>query len=199
MIHNTVGIRARGLRALSIRYRNRGKEAALMPGKRQPTDIVKAKGLKHMTQAEEDARRDQEVHVPPPDKAMPPKWLPKKHHNEFCEIGEILRTAGLYAELDRDVLAQYFVCRERWLHADKLAAKAIRDKDEKLAKEWSGIQSSYFKQARQCAESMGLSVTSRCRIVVPTAVVNAAGAAPEDDADEFTRTLRARQSAAMGY
>ena len=130
---------------------------------------------------------------------MPPKWLPKKHHNEFREIGEILRTAGLYAELDRDVLAQYFVCRERWLHADKLAAKAIRDKDEKLAKEWSGIQSSYFKQARQCAESMGLSVTSRCRIVVPTAVVNAAGAAPEDDADEFTRTLRARQSAAMGY
>ena len=156
-----------------------------MPGKRQPTDIVKAKGLKHMTQAEEDARRDQEVHVPPPDKAVPPKWLPKKYHNEFCEIGEILRTAGLYAELDRDVLAQYFVCRERWLHADKLAAKAIRDKDEKLAKEWSGIQSSYFKQARQC--------------VVPTAVVNAAGAAPEDDADEFTRTLRARQSAAMGY
>ena len=109
-----------------------------MPGKRQPTDIVKAKGLKHMTQAEEDARRDQEVHVPPPDKAVPPKWLPKKHHNEFCEIGEILRTAGLYAELDRDVLAQYFVCRERWLYADKLAAKAIRDKDEKLAKEWSG-------------------------------------------------------------
>lgn len=94
-----------------------------MPGKRQPTDIVKAKGLKHMTQAEEDARRDQEVHVPPPDKAVPPKWLPKKYHNEFCEIGEILRTAGLYAELDRDVLAQYFVCRERWLHADKLAAK----------------------------------------------------------------------------
>ena len=30
------------------------------------------------------------------------------------------------------------------------------------------------------------------------AVVNAAGAAPEDDADEFTRTLRARQAAAMG-
>ena len=157
-----------------------------MAGKRQPTDIVKAKGLKHMTQAEEDRRRDQEVHVPPPDKVVPPKWLLKKHHREFCEIGEILRSSGLY------------VCRERWLHADKLAAKAIRDKDEKLAKEWSSVQSSYFKQARQCAESMGLSVTSRCRIVVPSAIINAAGAAPEDDADEFTQTLRARQAAAMG-
>ena len=169
-----------------------------MAGKRQPTDIVKAKGLKHMTQAEEDQRRDQEVHVPPPDKAVPPAWLLKKYHREFCEIGEILRAAGLYAELDRDVLAQYFVCRDRWLHADKLAAKAILDKDEKMAKEWSSVQASYFRQARRCAESMGLSVTSRCRIVVPTAVINAAGAAPEDDADEFTRTLRARQAAALG-
>lgn len=169
-----------------------------MSGKRQPTDLVVAKGRKHMTQAEEDQRRDQEVYVPPPDAAVPPKWLSKKHHKEFHEIGEILRSAGLYAELDRDVLAQYFVCRERWLHADKLAAKAIRDKDEKLAKEWSGVQSSYFKQARQCAESMGLSVTSRCRIVVPAAVINAAGAAPEDEADEFTRMLHARQAAALG-
>ena len=183
---------------LAARKRAAQRGAVYMPGKRQPTDVVKENGRKHMTQAEEDERRDKEVHVPPPDKAVPPKWLLKKFHKEFCEIGEILRTAGLYAELDRDVLAQYFVCRERWLHADKLAAKAIRDKDDKLAKEWSSVQASYFKQARQCAESMGLSVTSRCRIVVPSALVNAAGAAPEDDADEFTRTLRARQTAALG-
>ena len=45
-------------------------------------------------------------------------------------------------------------------------------------------------------EAMGLSVTSRCRIVVPAAVVNAAGT-PADEGDEFTRRLRARQEAAM--
>lgn len=37
-----------------------------MAGKRQPTDIVKANGRKHLSQAEEDARRDREVHVPSP-------------------------------------------------------------------------------------------------------------------------------------
>lgn len=169
-----------------------------MAGKRQPTDLVAANGRKHMTQAEEDQRRDQEVHVPPPDAAVPPKWLPKRLHGEFREIGEILRAAGLYAELDRDVLGQYFLARERWLKADRKAASAIKADDEKLAREWTSVQGAYFKQARQCAESMGLSVTSRCRIVVPTAVVNAAGAAPEDEADEFTRTLRARQAAALG-
>lgn len=168
-----------------------------MPGKRQPTAVVEAKGKKHLTEAERDARRDREVQVPPPEEAVPPRWLPRKYHGEFREIGEILRAAGLYAELDRDVLGQYFVARDRWLLADKEAAKAIRDKDEKLAREWTGVQGTYFKQARQCAESMGLSVTSRCRIVVPAAVVNAAGALAEDDADEFTRTLRARQSRAL--
>lgn len=62
-----------------------------MPGSRQPTDLVKANGRKHLSQAEEDERRDREVHVPPPDKAQPPKWLLKKFHQEFTEIGEILR------------------------------------------------------------------------------------------------------------
>lgn len=169
-----------------------------MAGKRQPTALVEANGRKHLTQAEADARRDQEVYVSPPDKAEPPKWLAKKCHREFAEIGDILLAAGLYAELDRDVLAQYFVARDRWLRADKRASKAIQSGDEKLAREWTSIQGTYFKQARQCAEAMGLSVTSRCRIVVPAAVVNAAGAAAEDEDDEFTRRLRANQAAALG-
>lgn len=172
-----------------------------MSGKRQPTALVEANGRKHLTKAEADARRDREVVVPPVDAVTPPKWLPKALHREYHEIGEILNGAGLYAELDRDVLGQYFLCRERWAKADKKAAAAIRKDDEKLAREWTGIQASYFKQARQCAEAMGLSVTSRCRIVVPTAVVNAASAAGTDPvgdgADEFTERLRQRQADAL--
>lgn len=168
-----------------------------MAGKRQPTEVVEANGRKHMTEAEKDERRDREVHVPPPDEATPPKWLPKKFHREYQEIGEILRAAGLYSELDRDVLGQYFLTRDRWLQADKLAAKAIREKDEALAQKWTSTQNTYFRQARQCAESMGLSVSARCRIVVPAAIQNAGKAAKEDGADEFTRKLRARQAAAL--
>lgn len=166
-----------------------------MAGKRQPTDIVKANGRKHLSQAEEDARRDREVHVPSPEQAVPPRWLGKKFHKEFREIGEILRTAGLYTELDRDVLGQFLVARERWVRADKLASAAIRKKDEKLAREWKGVQGSYFKQCRQCAEAMGLSITSRCRLVVPEVMVNAART--EGDEDEFTQLLKKRQEAAL--
>ena len=145
-----------------------------MPGPRQPTDLVKARGKKHFSQTEEDQRRDQEVHVQPPDRAEPPRWLGKKFHAEFREIGEILRQAGLYTELDRDVLGQFLVARERWLRSAGLASAAIRARDEKLAKEWTAVQSSYFRQCRQCAEVMGLSISSRCRLVVPEVLANAA-------------------------
>ncbi len=166
-----------------------------MPGKRQPTALLESNGRKHLTQAEADERRDREVRVPPPEEVSPPKFLPKRLHREFREIGEILRVAGLYAELDRDVLGQYFLCRDRWSQADKKAARAIKDGDERLAREWTGVQSAYFRQARQCAEVMGLSVTSRCRIVVPAAVVNAAGAMEETD--EFTLRLLERQTESL--
>lgn len=165
-----------------------------MSGPRQPTDLLMASGRKHLTRAEEDQRRDAEVHVPVPKQVEPPRWLPKRLHAEFREIGEILRLAGLYAELDRDALGQYFLARERWQKADKLASRAIQDKDEKLAKEWTGVQNTYFRQCRQCAEVLGLSISSRCRLVVPSAL--SAAAASEED--EFTQALRARQNRAAG-
>lgn len=140
-----------------------------MAGKRMPTAVVEANGRKHLSKKEKAERLAVEIRAEAPETVTPPKWLAKKHHKEFLEIAGKLVELELYAELDRDVLAQYFVCRERWLDADKLAAKAIRAKDEKTAREWNSVQSSYFKQARQCAEAMGMSVTSRCRLVVPGA------------------------------
>lgn len=214
-----------------------------MAGKRQPTDLVKANGRKHLSSAEEEARRDREVHVPPANSVEPPDWFPKKTKlkAEYREIAEVLMAAGLFSELDRDVLAQYFVARERWLEADSEAARAIKaaakaeamvdklsakaakrgadlaDDDEgedaederaqaeaaaaeaaKRAKDWASVQNTYFRQARQCAETMGLSVSARCRIQVPEAVINAgkAAAAGGEETDEFTRRLNERQARA---
>ena len=147
------------------------KEVKTMPGKRMPTAVVKANGKKHLSKAEEAERLAQEVQVDAPEEIRPPKWLPKKYHGEFWEIANILAGLKLYAELDRDVLAQYFVCRNRWLDADKQAAKAIKAKDE--------------KQARQCAEAMGLSVTSRCRLVIPDA-----GGQSGDEDNPFMALIR---------
>ena len=148
-----------------------------MAGRRQPTALLEANGRKHLTERRLTPGGIRRSMWRPRRRRSLPAGCRRKLHKEFREIGEILLAAGLYSELDRDVLGQYFLARERWLRADKLASQAIRDKDETLAQKWASTQNTYFRQARQCAESMGLSVTARCRIVVPSAVQNAGKAA----------------------
>ena len=169
-----------------------------MAGSRQPTDLVVANGRKHLSRAEEAERRAGEVKVPSPKTIKVPKWVPEQLKKEFRTLGKQLLLCGLYTDLDADTLGRYLVAQHQYLIATQETEKALAKRDQEAADSWGRIQERYFKQARNCANDMGLSVTSRCRIVVPTALINAAGAAPEDDADEFTRTLRARQAAAIG-
>lgn len=161
-----------------------------MAGKRQPTALIEAAGRKHMSRAEADARRDREVFVPPAKQFNPPGWLLKKHHQEFLSLAQKLADCGLYTELDADIIAQYVVARADWVAARKLAARAIREKDLRAAREWTSVQAAYFKQARQAGEAMGLSVTSRCRLVLPQGMEQQA----QDDApDDFAVRLLERQ------
>ena len=167
----------------------REAEVRYVPGKRQPTALVKANGRKHLSKAEEAERTASEPQVQAPTVIVPPKWLAKRFHAEFLEVGQILVDAGIYTDLDRDVLGQYFVAREGWLKANRKAAAAIKADDSKLAQGWTAVQNTYFRQARQCAESMGLSVSSRCRLVVP----EGAKQKSEDD-NPFLQLIRGTSS-----
>ncbi len=163
-----------------------------MPGKRQPTDVLLLNGKKHLSRAEEDERRSREVKAPPAQKAAPPKWLPEVMRKEFRSTGKRLIALGLYSDLDADTLGRYLVAHHQYLSATGYANAALRAGNLPQADAWGRIQDRYFKQARNCANDLGLTVTARCRLVVP--------AAPGDDdpADEFTRRLRARQAVAGG-
>lgn len=169
-----------------------------MAGARQPTDLVVARGRKHLTYAEEDARRDREVRVPPPARAKPPRWLPKDLHKDFRSIGKQLIEVGLYADLDADTLGRYLVARHEWLIATGEVERALRvtpeqpERDADAIDRWSRIQERYFKQARACALDMGLTVSSRCRLVLPSVAVTAA--ARDDGEDEFSALLARRQA-----
>ena len=115
-----------------------------MPGKRQPTDVVVANGRKHLSRSEEAERRAGEVRVKPPKTAKAPKWLPEGLRKDFRALG-------------------------KRLIATQETEAALRKRDSEAAEDWGRIQERYFKQARNCANDMGLTVTSRCRLVVPTA------------------------------
>ena len=135
-----------------------------MPGPRQPTDVVKAKGRKHLSKAEEAQRRAGEVQVERPKTVKVPKWVPEDLKKEFRALGRKLLAAGLYTDLDADTLGRYLVAQRQYILATQETERALDQRDS-----WGKIQERYFKQARNCANDMGLTVTSRCRLVVPDA------------------------------
>lgn len=138
-----------------------------MPGPRQPTDLIKANGRKHLSKAEEAERRAKEAKVPSPKTAKPPKWLPEQLKKEFRALGKKLIAAGIYTDLDADTLARYMVAQHQWIIATEEAEDALSRRDLYRAERWGRVQDLYFKQARNCANDLGLTVTSRCRLVVP--------------------------------
>ena len=119
--------------------------------------------------AEEAERRAGEVRVEPPKTAKAPKWLPEGLRKDFRALGKRLIAAGLYTDLDADTLGRYLLAHHQWLIATQETEAALRKRDSEAAEDWGRIQERYFKQARGCANDMGLTVTSRCRLVVPTA------------------------------
>lgn len=138
-----------------------------MAGRRQPTDVVVANGRKHLSKAEEAERRAGEVKAPPAKTAKPPKWLPEALKRDFRTIGKKLIAIGLYTELDADTLARYLMAHSEYLMATKHVHQAYEQHDPEDVEQWSRIQDRHFKQARNCANDLGLTVTSRCRLVVP--------------------------------
>lgn len=138
-----------------------------MAGKRQPTDVVIANGRKHLSKAEEAERRAGEVKVPTAKATKPPKWLPEGLRKDFRAIGKQLIAAGLYTALDADTLGRYLIAQSEYLMATSHVHKAYQERDPEAVEDWSRIQDRHFKQARNCANDMGLTVTSRCRLVVP--------------------------------
>lgn len=163
-----------------------------MAGPRQPTDVVKANGQKHLSKAEEAERRSKEVRVAPAKTAKPPKWLPEQLKKDFRAIGKQLIQAGIYTDLDADTLGRYLIAHQQWLAATKQTQKYLNALDVENAEAWSRMQERYFKQARSCANDMGLTVTSRCRLVVPGA---GSGGQAAEEVNPFLQLIQGGKAA----
>ena len=164
-----------------------------MPGPRQPTDLILINGRKHLSQSEEAERRAHEAKVPPAKSPKPPPWLDEGLRKEFRKLGKQLIAVGLYTDLDADILAMYLTARHQWETATRETEQSLILGDMNGADKWSKTQERFFKAARSCASDLGLSVTARCRLVVPQPVVDDGA-----ETDEFTAALLERQRAAGG-
>ena len=132
------------------------------------TDALKERGKKHLSKAEEAERRSSEVKVKQPKTARPPAWLPEDLKKDFRTLGKQLIAAGIYTALDADTLGRYLVAQWQYTAAVSKVQEFLEEGNVEGAADWSNLQDKYFKQCRNCANDMGLTVTSRCRLVITT-------------------------------
>lgn len=137
-----------------------------MAGQRQPIELIKAKGAKHLTKAEITEREKIEV-KPITDDIIAPNYLTKKQKETFYKIADQLKALRIMGETDVDALARYITANDFYINAvKKMRSKEVKD-DAILFEAWAKIQERYFKQCRSAANDLGLTISSRCRLVVP--------------------------------
>ena len=134
---------------------------------REPIDLIKAKGRKHLTKNEYEERKASEVDVPFTD-VKPPEYLSgDKQIEKFNYYSQMLLNIGIFTELDVDCLARYIMGEQIYLQYTKLLVKYARSSDlDKLGK-IQQLQDKAFRQCQQCARDLGLTISSRCKLVVP--------------------------------
>jgi len=137
-----------------------------MSKRREPIDLIIAKGNKNLTKAEIQERRDSEV-KPIAENIIAPSYLTKKQRDEFNRIADQLKKLKIMGETDVDALARYIVANDFYINAVKQLRKTEVKNDPYKFEAWAKIQERYFKQCRSSANDLGLSISSRCKLVVP--------------------------------
>lgn len=137
-----------------------------MSGQRLPIEVVMARGSKHLTKAEIKERQAREL-KPIADNIVAPAYLTKKQTDEFYKIAEQLEKLNILGETDVDALGRYITAREMYENAVKQMRKPEVKEDPNLFAKWLNNLDKLFKQCRASANDLGLSITSRCKLVVP--------------------------------
>jgi len=147
---------------------------------REPIDLIAAKERKHLTKQEYDDRKSTEV-TAPSDNIKPPTFLLKKEREKFEEIAGQLTAIKIMTNLDCDVLARYVRAETEYIKVTKQLAKikftpdkkSIVPEDAQLAEQYaqydflSKIQNRFMKACNENAKELGLTISSRCRLVIP--------------------------------
>ncbi len=133
-----------------------------------PQKVIEMRGKSHQTKAEKEERRNSEPKMSDDKRIRAPDYLPEMLRAEFNELGQQLIKAKLACKLDRDVMARYLMSKQNWILAHEKAKDSLMfDDDPKTVGGWTKIANQYFNQCQSCANAMGLTITSRCKLVVP--------------------------------
>lgn len=137
-----------------------------MAGPRQPIELVVAKGKKHLTKSEIEERKSTEVKAPA-DNIKPPSNLDKEQKKEFKKISKQLVELEIMSNLDCQALGFYIIAKGRY---DKVKEKLDKLDPLDNCEEYdrlSRFEDRHRKQCREHAIDLGLTISSRCKLVIP--------------------------------
>ena len=144
---------------------------------RQPLALIEAKGKKHLTKAEKEERRALEVQ-PCADDLTAPSYLTAAQRKQFDKLAAQLNKIKIMGETDVDALARYVTAQHLYEQAVRELRKVQKHKPKDATLEnlvtWTDVLSTldkridrYYKQAASAASALGLTITSRCKLVAP--------------------------------
>ena len=133
---------------------------------RQSIAVIEAKGRSHLSKSEIKQRRASEI-KPITDNIKAPSFLTKKQKNKFDFIANQLVKLGIMGETDNDALARYIVAEDFYIHSIKQLRKQSVKNDPRAFEIWTRAQEKFFKQCQACSNDLGLTISSRCRLVIP--------------------------------
>jgi P27 family predicted phage terminase small subunit len=150
-----------------------------MSGPRQPIQLIIAKGKKNLTKSEIEERLNSEVQ-PCTDGIAAPSYLTSKQKKDFDKIAGQLSRLGIMGETDCDTLARYIVAQGLYEQAVKDLRQAEKQRPKSDSPEllvvWADMLNKldkrvdrYYKQATGAAGKLGLTISDRCKLVVPKA------------------------------
>ncbi|SFL39051.1 phage terminase, small subunit, putative, P27 family [Gracilibacillus orientalis] len=147
---------------------------------KQPLSVIQGKGKSnHLTKDEIKKRQEQENQVKGyTDNIEAPRYLTKKQREEFDRIAYELLRLDIFSNLDVDSLARYIDSKTQYLdlirHIKKIKPTEIVEmngKKKAFANEdypkLMRVKNTLFNECRAAASDLGLTITSRLKLVIP--------------------------------
>lgn len=148
---------------------------------KQPLSVIQGKGRSnHLTKQDIKKRQEQENLMKGfTDKIQAPSYLLKKQKDEFNEIATELVRLDIFTNLDVDNLARYIDSKTQYLQLirelkkikpteivelDDGTKKTVHNRDYPVLMR---VKNTLFTECRGAASDLGLSITSRLKLVIP--------------------------------
>lgn len=145
---------------------------------KQPLSVIQGKGRSnHLTKKVIKERQEQEDALKGnADNIVVPGYLIKSQKEEFESLSKELLRLNIFSNLDVDGLARYIDSRDEYIKLVKdlrnmksteiVLGKIVANEDyAKLVR----VKNTFFNECKSSAAELGLSITSRLKLVIPKA------------------------------